>query len=286
MTDYIDYSTWRPSIKVLKDNGVKAVGRYIGWDGQPGYQDIGKNITPAEASRLHSNNIAVWLAFEYSPSAPALGWVQGIADGKLAMEQTEQLKVPPGRTVYFAADWDVPDYAPSSGNAHKKLGPVAEYFEAIASLKPDYEIGIYGGYWPVSRAITAGLVKHGWQTDAWSGGNFDRRCSIHQYAGQIFEGNADRNSVLVQDFGQWPGPAVKPKTKIVLAHQVITGAETMHQFITQHPHNAVSTILRVTAENSPHGLFTGGMGKYIDVGDWDAALPEGATVYFYKEVPA
>jgi hypothetical protein len=108
----IDYSNIRPSITTLRGAGITAVGRYIGWDGEPGYQNSYKNLTQTEARSLLGAGIEIFLAFEYLADAPVRGANQGHMDGVLAMAQLGRLGAPPSMAVYFAADWDVPDYAP------------------------------------------------------------------------------------------------------------------------------------------------------------------------------
>jgi hypothetical protein len=209
----IDFSTSRPSVKELKAAGVTSVGRYLGWDGVSGYPNTGKNITKSEANGYTSNGISVFLAFEYLASAAALGTDQGARDGALATEQLAQISAPVNAGVYFAVDYDIPDYDPglanTPANARAKLGPIGNYFAEINNLKPKYRVGVYGGYWAVKRILDAGLATLGWQTVAWSGGNVDSRAVLLQTTGRapfsgtdinIHEGKAD-------DWGQWPAPA-------------------------------------------------------------------------------
>ena len=46
----VDYSTARPPVAQLKAAGVTAVGRYLGYDGQPGFASTGKNLTSGEVA--------------------------------------------------------------------------------------------------------------------------------------------------------------------------------------------------------------------------------------------
>ena len=212
----LDYSTIRPSIAVLKAANVSAVGRYIGWDSVPGFGSIGKNITVAEAETLIASGIKIFLAFEYTADAAAHGADQGAKDGHLAMTQLAVLGAPPDMAVYFAVDYDIPDYAPTlmdiPTNALAKLGPVGKYFQAINGLKYAYEVGGYGGYWAIKRLFDAGLITKGWQTTAWSGGNLDHRAVIYQNAAPPPIPGADvnirENAITEPDFGQWPRPAI------------------------------------------------------------------------------
>lgn len=210
----VDYSTARPAMAQLTAAGVTAVGRYIGWDSVPGYSSIGKNLTAAEVAELHAAGIAVFTAFEYDPQAPAKGTSQGGADGSLASQQVRDLGAPPLFGVYFACDWDIPDYAPglpdTKANAKAKLGPAAAYFTAVNEQNPSYRVGGYGGYYAVKRLFDAGLISLGWQTAAWSGGQRDTRAQLYQTTGTVSIGGADLDihEGTAADFGQWPpGPA-------------------------------------------------------------------------------
>jgi hypothetical protein len=209
----VDYSTARPSMSALKAAGVTAVGRYIGYDGQPGFASIGKNLTAAEVAELHGAGIAVFTAFEYDPQAPAKGEPQGARDGTLAGRQLAELGAPPQTGVYFACDWDVPDYAPKlpdiKASAKAKLGPIADYFTVINEQNPDYRVGAYGGFYAVKRLFDAGLISLGWQTVAWSGGQRDARAQLYQTAGRVSIGGADLDihEGNAADFGQWNAPA-------------------------------------------------------------------------------
>ena len=111
------------------------------------------------------------MSFEYEADAALGGIGQGIRDGLLAAEQIAELGAAPGMTVYFAVDFDVPDYAPTLPDtpaaAHAKLGPVAAYFAESISTNPAYRVGVYGGFYACSRVLSAGLASMAWQTLAW-----------------------------------------------------------------------------------------------------------------------
>lgn len=216
----IDFSTARPSLAQLLAADVTTVMRYIGWDGVSGYPNSGKNLTKAEAEGYIASGISVGLVFEYLANAPALGADQGEKDARLATEQLAALGAPVTTGVYFAVDFDIPDYAPAlagtPANARAKLGPVGEYFAAIKRFGGGYRIGAYGGYWAVSRLFDAELITMGWQTVAWSGGNVDKRINLLQTTGKSPIAGSDVNihEQRQADFGQWPRPgtAAEPPT--------------------------------------------------------------------------
>src|SRR5260221_1843140 len=108
----IDYSVLRPPIPLLKAAGVTAVGRYLGWDGEPGFQDIHKNLTLPEKNALLTAGIQIWLSFEYAANAALSGGTQGTKDVTLASRQLQALGMAaPGTAVYYAVDFDLGDYA-------------------------------------------------------------------------------------------------------------------------------------------------------------------------------
>lgn len=212
----IDYSTERPSIAQLKAAGVTTVMRYLGWDGVGGYPNTGKNLTKAEAEGYLAAGISVGLAFEYLANAPALGAEQGTKDGTLAKQQLAALAAPVSMGVYFAVDYDTPDYSPSlpniPANARAKLGPIGDYFAAINETKGGFRTGVYGGYWVVKRLLDAGLATLAWQTIAWSGGNTDPRTNLLQTIQKVAIAGSDLDihEGKAADFGQWSPPAPKP----------------------------------------------------------------------------
>lgn len=257
----VDYSVSRPSMAVLKAAGVVAVGRYIGWDSVPGYQSIGKNLTPGEAGILLAADMSIFLAFEYASDAATKGAIQGAADGKLATEQLAELGAPAGMTSYFAVDFDLPDYAPgladTVGNARVKLGPVGDYFAAIRDTPGSYEIGVYGGYYAVKRLLNSGLATKGWQATAWSGDQLDPRAVLYQTlsAAPVLGGDVDvrEHVTTVSDYGQWPRP--KPP---VIASQ---GAKMA--YILNMPVKGLAHVIPVPSGSSKVTLYADALGSTV-----------------------
>lgn len=194
----VDYSFARPTPASLHSAGVTGVIRYIS-------HDQAKYASVPELAALHSTGIATALVFEDAAERAATGATQGKADGEFAAAHAVALGLPAGRPVYAGVDFDIPDYAPGSTDAKAKLGPVAGYLEAFAAelVAKRYQLGVYGGYWCVSRAYDAGLSGWLWQTLAWSGGQIFQRARLYQPGPQIMSGEADINLAAVPDWGQW-----------------------------------------------------------------------------------
>lgn len=186
-----------PSIAVEKANGVTFVCRYIS---PSTANDVnGKNLVPAEKAALLAAGLSIVMVFESSGGRMLAGRAAGVADAQDADAVVRALGMP-GMPVYFAADWDATEADQALINA---------YLDGTASVIGHARNGIYGGYWPVSRALDAGKASFGWQTYAWSGGQWDKRAQLRQTANGVSMGGADADidASEAADFGQWPRPA-------------------------------------------------------------------------------
>lgn len=202
----VDYSDARPTPAEMKAAGVHAVGRYFGQAiGQP------KNLTLAEAKELAANGIDIISIFEFGAKQATGGAGQAKADIDLARRQRDQVEMPHDRPWYFAVDFDVPDYAPSSNDPLAKLGPIGKYFQEIHATAGT-NTGAYGGYYLIKRLFDAGLISWGFQTVAWSGGQRDKRAQLYQTGATAFGQGADVDVPERTDFGQWRAGAAPVKT--------------------------------------------------------------------------
>lgn len=198
-----DYAFTHPTIAQLQAAGITAVGRYFGQAGAP------KNLTATEATHLSDAGISVFTIFEYGAQQATGGARQAAVDVAVAREQRKQTGMPDGRPFYFAVDFDIPDYAPASSDPLAKLGPVGEYFKTISGeMGPN--AGGYGGYWLISRLFDAGLITWGFQTVAWSGGQWDHRACLRQGGATALGGSVDLDTPERADFGQWKVGAAPP----------------------------------------------------------------------------
>jgi hypothetical protein len=194
--------------------------------------------------------------------------VQGNKDGRLAGEQLTALGAPEGMAVYFAVDFDIADYAPSSTDPKAKLGPAADYFEAINALTPGYKVGVYGGFYAVSRVLSADLAALGWQTIAWSGGQWDDRAVLRQLGSQVWGNNADVDLLVAStvDYGQWPRPTSAKQFRADGATSLSDAAHANGM--------TISELLWLTAQHKPDGYGSLEI-AYIDEGNWEANMPAG-----------
>src|SRR6185437_12074860 len=96
-------------------------------------------------------------------------------------------------------------------NAKAKLGPVYEYYHTIRE-EIGGNAGAYGGYYLIRRPFDSGCISWGFQTVAWSGGQWDKRACLRQLAETEFGNAADVDVPERTDFGQWkPGEVINPK---------------------------------------------------------------------------
>jgi hypothetical protein len=198
----LDYSQGRPSGAQVVAARYGFVVRYLdnGLSGRT-------NLSATEVNDMHGNGVAVAMVWERKiigqPDRATEGHAAGVADAQSAQAQAVNVGLP-DNPIYFAVDFDIPDYAPGNNTARAKLGPVGDYFDGVLSVLPLTRVGIYGGFYAVSRALDAGLADWAWQTAAWSGGQEDARIHLFQRVGTVTVGGVgcDVNEARKDNFGQ------------------------------------------------------------------------------------
>lgn len=189
----VDYSSGHPGGAALKAADKVFAARYVS-------HTPAKNITAAEAADLAAHGVSTVLVWETTANRALAGRGAGIADAHDALTQATAAGMPAGRPLYFAVDWDATE---------AQQAQISAYFDGAASVLGVARVGIYGGYWPVKRALDGKHASFAWQTRAWSGTNWDPRAHIRQTGTQKINGvSCDINTAYVTDYGQWmPGQA-------------------------------------------------------------------------------
>lgn len=185
----VDYSDGRPGGKALSAAGMAFAARYLS-------HNASKNLNAAEAADLAAHGVSCVVVWETTANRAAAGRAAGIADAKEADTQAAACGQPSGRPVFFAVDWDAD---PSV---------VVAYFQGVASVIGLARTGVYGGYKVVKFLLDHDYAKWAWQTVAWSGGRWDARAVIRQYASTVrINGvTCDQDTAQAADYGQWqPG---------------------------------------------------------------------------------
>jgi hypothetical protein len=194
----IDYAFGtHPAPTTINGRGYGFVGRYM--------SDItandgnGKNLLPGELAGLRAAGLDIIIVEESTAGRMKGGHAAGVADAQHAKAVTAALgmaTIP----VYFACDFDA---APGDQTA------INDYLDGAASVIGLERTGIYGGYYPVKRALDVGKARWAWQTSAWSGGQWDSRAQVRQEGTVTIGGEScDVDTALAEDFGQWPRPTV------------------------------------------------------------------------------
>jgi glycoside hydrolase-like protein len=168
----------------------------------------GKNITAAEVRAYLAAGVSVLLVYEYSTTAIAGGATKGSRDAGIAVGQARALGYPRGCAVAFAVDED------TSSNP----GAVDSYCRAFTAAchAAGYRSMVYGGYSTVRYCLDHSIVDLGWQTYAWSHGQWDSRAAVRQTQnGAVIAGKAvDLDTAMVDDFGAWTGGNVDELTRL------------------------------------------------------------------------
>lgn len=192
----LDYAWTTISAAAHRSVGSSFACRYLS-------NDSTKNLSKGEADALRAGGIDIVAVWETTETRALDGLRAGAQDATEALAQALPLGLPQGRPIYFAADFD---------EAPGQAGAVSDYFRGINSVLGVGRTGCYGGYWAVSRLFNARLIRYGWQTYAWSGGQLDPRAQLYQFSNghQVAGRSCDYNHALAPDFGQF-GYAVAHK---------------------------------------------------------------------------
>lgn len=210
----LDYAGGRPGGAAIRAAGYDFVVRYLssGGAGLPG-----KLLTPEEADDLRDHGVSIVSNWETYANRMVEGYDAGRLDAQTALAQVLRCGGRRDRPIYFSADWDA---TPS-----EQYG-IDSYLDGAASILGRENVGIYAGFWPLSRALSAGKARWGWQTLAWSGGNLYEGRHLHQRIGFVNVGGVecDENEALADDFGQWD--YCEPEKPVVSVEEIVQDIQT------------------------------------------------------------
>lgn len=159
----VDYSFARPDPAALKAAGFETVVRYI--SRRAGAKGVSrKDLTKAEAKRLHAAGLGILLVWETTASRAGEGKAAGVADAKAAEAQAAALGYPADLPIFYAVDSDM------------TAAQVRPYFAGVKSVSKRPVDGSYGGV----KIADAALTDYVWQTQAWSGGRVSTKAHMLQ----------------------------------------------------------------------------------------------------------
>jgi hypothetical protein len=188
----VDYSDARPTPASLVADGYTFVVRYLSYD------TSGKNLSSSEADALIAAGLDVAVVWEEGADDALSGYDLGVSDAQAAASQALADGQPSTRPIYFAIDFDA---------TASQQGTIDDYFDGVASVIGLDRTGAYGGYQAISGLFDDGKITWGWQTYAWSSGQWDSRAQLRQ----IQNGNeTDVDQAMAADFGQWGPGSVSP----------------------------------------------------------------------------
>lgn len=195
----LDYA-WapHPDESQLRGLGYSFVSRYLSW------LPNGKVITAAERAKLHKHGISIALNWEYDIDDAQGGSTNGQKMAAEAVKQAKALGYPRGCTIYYSVDQDT-----------TAAGAVKDYLSSARTITraAGYRMGAYGGYRLIKSAFDQGLIDDGWQTYAWSGGQWDSRAGMRQVRNGVNVLGADCD--IDEQHGNisiwWPG---RPETDL------------------------------------------------------------------------
>ncbi|MFC9893573.1 DUF1906 domain-containing protein [Nocardia sp. NPDC127579] len=189
----LDYAGGRPGGAAIRAAGFDFVVRYLSAGG-PSLP--GKLLTPAEADDLRAHGVSIAANWETWADRMLDGYDAGARDAEAGLAQVLRCGGRADRPIYFSVDFDA---------TPQQQAPIEAYLAGAATVLGRANVGIYGGYWPLRRALDSGHASWAWQTEAWSGGNVESRRNIHQTLRQPVVGGVvcDVDIAVTTDFGQW-----------------------------------------------------------------------------------
>ncbi len=176
----LDYGSFR-------QQGYSFVARYLSYD-------PGKNLTRDEANAWLGQGIDIVLVWETTANRAEDGYAAGRSDAQAAVAQAAACGAPSEVPIFWAVDEDT------------TVGPhITGYAQGWSSVIPIRRSGVYGSFAVVRGCFDAGLVAYGWQTYAWSNGQWDPRAHLRQVQNGVnaLGTSSDLDQTTGPDYGQW-----------------------------------------------------------------------------------
>lgn len=195
-------------INNLTPQAIRAIGAQF----VVGYvsPDPSKNLSIAQAQRLHAAGIQLVLVWESTAKRAYSGKAGGMADAAAATAQADALARAVGHS-----NWPLVYFAPFDADATPADQPaINDYFSGVHAYRGPGRAGAYGGYWPLIRLTQANVgIGYIWQTYAWSGSNRHPNMNLYQYSNSHMVGgvSTDFNVAMRADYGQLGAQPAPPK---------------------------------------------------------------------------
>jgi hypothetical protein len=245
MARVIDYAWGRPSIASLKAAGAIAVCRYLAYnpanngkclsraeaDGlRAGGIDIVSNweqggswteysggfatgvAHATEAAKQHTDfggpaGRPIYFSTDFNPASilRGLGNQQPDYVHRLHKLDTRAVHAEPGLPPELVRSALLARIQANTAPRAGQLATIADYYLGVASVIGLGRTGAYGGYNTIKYLFDAGVIRWGWQTYAWSAGQWDSRAQLRQVQNGVLIGgvDSDLDESMTGDFGQW-----------------------------------------------------------------------------------
>lgn len=204
MIEGVDYSAtanadWSGLAQSLKAAGKHFVGRYAVNDKSPG----GRGITAAEYQAMTAAGIGVFLYWQTTTNWMLGGFEAGAAGARNAQANIIAAGMPADTPVYFACDFDA---TPGQQAA------IDDCLRGAASVLGFPRVGLYAGYYPLTRAKENGSARWFCQTSAWSAGLVMGGAHLYQYAYNqyVYGTSCDWVRAYADNYGQALPPSPLP----------------------------------------------------------------------------
>jgi hypothetical protein len=189
-----DYSWDRPDLNCLWGKGARFIVRY-------GSRDTSKNLSKSELNSALAVGMGVAVVWQEGKTQMLRGYSGGQTDARDAVALFDGLGLP-GIPIYFSCDQD---YEACSSADKTKIN---DYCNGAKSIVGKSRMGGYGDDTFCKVQLDAGRIIYGWQTYAWSEGQWEPRCQLRQVQNNVTVcgGKIDWDESWATDFGQWPRP--------------------------------------------------------------------------------
>ena len=175
----VDYAFARPSLSALKSEGYTFVARYLSYDNSSTH---GKILFTAEAEAPSRRPASTSCR---TGSTPPTTRSTATTPASPTPRSPSRRPPPPVRRPIGPST-----SASTSTPRRRSRPPINAYLDGVASVIGRNRTGAYGGYYVIKRAFDAGKITWGWQTYAWSGGQWDPRAQFRQTSNGITAGGS------------------------------------------------------------------------------------------------
>lgn len=190
-----DYSWDHPDLNCIWSQDGRFIVRY-------GSRDPSKNLTKSELDSALSKGFKVCVVWQEGKTQMERGYSGGQTDARDADNFVKGLGLG-GIPIYFSCDQD---YEAASSSAKSQIDA---YCDGAKSIVGKPRMGGYGDDSFCKKQFDAGRIIYGWQTYAWSEGQWEPRCQLRQVQNNVTVcgGTIDWDEAWAEDYGQWPRPA-------------------------------------------------------------------------------